>query len=250
MPGNDRVDRALAWLDLPPADRPAFLMLYFSDVDSAGHESGPGSEAVRDAVLRVDAYLGRLQAGLARRGLEDRVNVVVVSDHGMAETHSDRVVVLDDLVSLEGVDVVDLNPTLGLFPAPGRETEVYKALAKTPHVSVFRRADTPAHWHFREHPRVPPIVGVADEGWQIVRRATRDAARKSGKGDPTGSHGYDPMTAPSMRGLFVASGPGFKAGVRVPAFDNVSVYPALAQILGVPPAPNDGDPAVARSLLR
>jgi hypothetical protein len=36
----------------------------------------------------------------------------------------------------------------------------------------------------------------------------------------------------------------------VPAFENVSIYDVLARILGVMPAPNDGDPAVARELLR
>lgn len=251
FPGSARVDRVLGWLDRPAGERPTFLTLYFSDVDSAGHRSGPESRAVRRAVRRVDDHLGRLMKGLRKRGLEERINVVVVSDHGMAETSSDRVIVLDDLVSLEGLDVVDINPTLGLLTPPGREDEVYGLLARAhEHLKVFRRAETPASWAYREHPRIPPIVGVADEGWQVVTRAMREAAlRRYGTG-PGGAHGYDPAEAPSMKGLFVAAGPAFKAGVRLPAFENVNVYPALAQILGVPPAANDGDPAVARSLLR
>jgi hypothetical protein len=38
--------------------------------------------------------------------------------------------------------------------------------------------------------------------------------------------------------------------VTVPAFENVNVYDALARVLGVTPSANDGDPTVARSLLR
>jgi len=44
-----------------------------------------------------------------------------------------------------------------------------------------------------------------------------------------------------MRALFVAHGPAFRRGLLVPEFDNVDVYPLLAKILGIRPAPNDGD---------
>jgi len=53
-----------------------------------------------------------------------------------------------------------------------------------------------------------------------------------------------------MQGIFVAAGPAFKVKATVPAFENVHVYDALAAVLGLTPAPNDGDPAVGRSLLR
>jgi predicted AlkP superfamily pyrophosphatase or phosphodiesterase len=225
-------------------------MLYFSDVDSAGHDDGPDSQTVRNAVTRADGYLGRLLRGLERRGLADRVNVVLVSDHGMAAVDSSRMIALDDYVAVNDLDIVDLNPTLGIFTPPGREEAVFKALnGAHPRLSVYRRAMTPEAWHYRNHPRIPPIVGVADEGWQVLRRNTILgilAKRIQGAG---GQHGYDPKVM-SMRGIFVAAGPAFKSGVRVPAFENVHIYNALAAAVGVTPAPNDGDSAVARSLLR
>jgi predicted AlkP superfamily pyrophosphatase or phosphodiesterase len=55
-----------------------------------------------------------------------------------------------------------------------------------------------------------------------------------------GSHGYDPAL-PSMRASFIARGPAFRQGVEIPAFDNVDVYLLLARLLGITPAPNDGD---------
>jgi predicted AlkP superfamily pyrophosphatase or phosphodiesterase len=251
MPGNDRVDQVLRWLDLPAQARPTFLTLYFSDVDSAGHDAGPDSAAVRRAVALVDGYLGRLVRGLERRSLLERVNLVVVSDHGMAEVSTSRVVVLDDYISLGDVEVVDINPTLALIPRPGRENAVYAALAGAhPRLRVYRRAETPPHWHYRDHPRIPPIVGVVDEGWQVLRRTTlaSDLARRLV--GPRGNHGFDPKAAPSMGGLFVGAGPAFKQGVIVPAFENVHVYNALTRVLGVTAARNDGNPAIARSLLR
>ena len=172
-PPNDRVDQVLRWLDLPPAERPTFLTLYFDDTDAAGHDDGPDSRGVRNAIVRADRYLGRLLRGLERRSLTDRVNIVVVSDHGMAAVSTDRVVVLDDYISLEDVDVADINPTVGLFPKAGKEDQVYRALVKAhPRLHVYRRASTPESWHYRDHPRIPPIVGVVDEGWQMLRRTT------------------------------------------------------------------------------
>jgi predicted AlkP superfamily pyrophosphatase or phosphodiesterase len=250
MSGNARVDQVLEWLDLSSSERPTFLTLYFEDVDTAAHRSGPESRSVRDAIERVDGYLGRLLRGLERRGLQDDVNIVITSDHGLSETSVDRTVVLDDYIDLDDVDIIDINPTLGLVPKPGREDAVYNALANAhPRLRVYRKQETPMHWHYRDHPRIPPIVGVADESWQVLRSATaaeRMAWRLLG---PQGNHGYDPRDAMSMRGVFVASGPAFKRGVSVPPFENVSVYNVLAAILGITPAPNDGEAAVAKLLL-
>jgi predicted AlkP superfamily pyrophosphatase or phosphodiesterase len=251
MPGTARVDRVLTWLDLPPDKRPTFITLYIQDVDGAGHNSGPNSMEVRSAVQRADGYLGRLLRGLERRRLTDRVNIVAVSDHGMAETSLDRVVVLDDYIALEDVEVVDINPTLGIFPRPGREDAVYAALTKaSPRLKVFRRAETPAQWHYRDHPRIPPIVGVVDEGWQIMVRQTLNQRRLARMTGARGEHGYDPSIARSMRGIFVAAGPAFRIGVTVPAFENINIYDTLSQVLHVAPAANDGDIAFAKTVLR
>jgi predicted AlkP superfamily pyrophosphatase or phosphodiesterase len=251
LSGSARVDRILGWLDLPAEKRPRLLTLYISDVDGAGHSNGPGSGAVRTAVRRADGYLGRLLRGLESRHLTDAVNIVIVSDHGMAETSTDRVVVLDDYISPVDVEIIDINPTLGLFPKPGREEAVYKALVNAhPRLKIYRKADTPEHWHYRDHPRIPPIVGVADEGWQVLPRATLNQRLSRGQTGPRGEHGYDPRDAISMRGIFVASGPAFKSGVVLPAFENVHIYDALAGALGLTPAKNDGDPAMARAMLK
>lgn len=249
-PPVERVDQVLRWLDLPGEQRPRFITLYFSDVDSAGHADGPESAAVRDAITRVDGYLGRLLRGLESRRIADAVNIVVVSDHGMAAADTKRVIVLDDHIDLRDVDIVDINPTIGLFPKPGKEDTVYRALAGAhPRLAVYRRDQTPERWHYRGHPRIPPIVGVADEGWQVLRRDTLAeivAHRIRGNG---GQHGYEPSLM-SMRGLFVAAGPAFKQGATVPAFENIHIYGALTQVLGVTPAPHNGDAQIARALLR
>jgi predicted AlkP superfamily pyrophosphatase or phosphodiesterase len=245
VPNEERVDRLLQWLDRPIEHRPALLLAYFSDADDAGHRFGPDSAELTAALVRVDRALARLLDGLDGRGLTGRVNVVLVSDHGMATVSRDRVIALSDYLDLAAVDVVDLNPNLAIVPTTMAEDEVYGRLVRAhPHLRVYRKADTPPHWRFRDHPRVPAIVGVADEGWSVVRRPIPPEA-----GFSLGQHGYDPRVA-SMRGLFVASGPAFRRGAVVPALDSVDVYGVLARVLGVRPAPNDGDPGVASRLLR
>jgi hypothetical protein len=36
----------------------------------------------------------------------------------------------------------------------------------------------------------------------------------------------------------------------LPPFQNIHIYDALAEALGVAPAKNDGDPAIARTMLK
>jgi predicted AlkP superfamily pyrophosphatase or phosphodiesterase len=249
LPGAARVDQVLRWLDLADARRPRFLTLYFEDADTAGHQSGPDSAAVRRAIERLDGYVGRLLRGLDRRNLTRLANIVVVSDHGMAPIRPGQVLRLSDFISLSDVEVSDINPTLGLFPRPGREDAVYRALASaSAHLKVYRRAETPAAWHYREHPRIPPIVGVVDEGWELLRGTLAEKAAHTIV-RARGAHGYDPAL-PSMRGIFVAAGPAFRSGVTVPAFESVHVYNVLAAALAIAPSRNEGDPRIARALLR
>ena len=76
----------------------------------------------------------------------------------------------------------------------------------------------------------------AAEGWEARPREV--LARRAATGT-RGSHGYDPALE-SMRSLFIAQGPAFVPATVVPAFDNVDVYPLLAQLIGIQPAANDG----------
>jgi len=217
-------------------------------VDLMGHWYGPDSPQVRDAIVRTDAQLGRLMEGLSSRALLDRANLVVVSDHGMAPTTQRQTIFVDDYVSLDDIEIADINPTLGVIPNPGRLDAVYQALANAhPRLSMYRAADTPEAWHLRGQPRVPPITGVADEGWVVLRRA--DFAEYWKRSPTGGLHGYDP-TLPSMGGIFVAAGPAFKSGAVVPAMENVNVYRAVALALGIEPRETDADPAEVASLMR
>jgi len=248
VPQAARVDQVLAWLDKPAGERPSLVTLYLDEVDIMGHWYGPDSSQVKDAIMHNDAQLGRLVEGLTARGLLNRTNLLVVSDHGMASTTQRETIFVDDYVSLDDVEIADINPTLGVIPKPGRLDAVYGSLSHAhPRLSMYRAAETPESWHLRGQPRVPPITGVADEGWVVLRRA--DFAEYWKRSPTGGQHGYDPEVR-TMRGVFVAAGPAFKVGATVPAMENVNVYRTVALTLGIEPRETDADPAAVAALMR
>jgi predicted AlkP superfamily pyrophosphatase or phosphodiesterase len=250
LPHRERVNRMLEWLNLPTGKQPSLLTLYYSDVDSAGHRYGPDSDEVREAALRVDASIGELMAGVTAAGLADRVHYIIVSDHGMAALSPERMIVLDDYVDPSTVDVIDWAPVLGLAPKDGNVDKLYAALKdKHPSLSVYRKHEIPAVYGLANHPRLPPVYAIADEGWFITARGEMAGWKEPGRHSPGGTHGYD-ARAKSMQGLFVATGPRLISGGRVPAFENIHVYDLLCALLGIEPAKNDGDPAVTRNMLR
>ena len=113
---------------------------------------------------------------------------------------------------------------------------------KHPSLAIYKREETPAHLHYRNNQRIPPILGLAEDGWRITTRGMALVDWVAGRANG-GAHGYDP-TLKSMHGLFVAAGPRVREGVRAPAFENVHIYNFLCALLGLKPAPNDGDPSV------
>jgi predicted AlkP superfamily pyrophosphatase or phosphodiesterase len=248
LPNTSRVDQLLEWLKQPEATRPTLLTLYFSDVDTAGHNAGPEAAETRQAAAGIDAVIGRLVDGVTALGLANRVNFVLVSDHGMAALSSSRVIVLDDYIDVSTVDIIDSAPIVGLTPRAGVSVDtVYAALKdKHPALAVYTRATLPEEHRLRGHPRLPAIVGIAADGWHPTTRARM---KRGGEEFPGGDHGFEPKNR-SMYGLFIAAGPQFRAGVVVSAFENVHVYELLCRVLGLRPATNDGDPAVTSSFFR
>ncbi|MGE3275404.1 MAG: ectonucleotide pyrophosphatase/phosphodiesterase [Vicinamibacterales bacterium] len=247
-----RVAQVLDWLRLPEPERPRMLTLYFSDLDVAGHGFGPDSGEVRDAVARVDTAVASLVRGVAAAGLADRVHYVLVSDHGMAGVPADHVLVLDEYLDLDTVDILEWTPILMVKPKDGGDPEaLYQALVdRHPAMRVYRKAETPERWGLREHPRATPVIAILDEGWTFASRRDVEGWATGARHRPGGNHGYDPETAPSMGGLFVAAGPRLKQGLVVPAFQNTHVYDLLCALLDLIPAPNDGDAAVTTGMLR
>lgn len=247
LPIATRVDRVLGWLSADAA--PRFVTLYLEHVDEAGHAFGPESAEALAEVDAVDRGIGALLDGIDARGLRDAVDVVVVSDHGMATVPVGHAIAVEDMVTVEQAVVTSTGQVIGVAPNPGHEVAVAQRLlangGRHAQYDCWRREELPARWHFGTHRRVPPFVCQMHEGWDAIPRA--GLARRP-TDHPRGSHGFDPAL-PSMRAIFVARGPSFRRGVTLEPFDNIDVYPLLARLVGVAPQPNDGDPAALRPAL-
>lgn len=235
-PIAERVETVAGWLAEPDATRPRLATLYFEHPDAAAHAHGPRSPQLRAAMREVDAAIGTLLDRLARSGALARTDIVIVSDHGMAEVPEGQVVVTEDIVKPALAEVVTTGQVIGFRPLPGRrEAAERQLLGRHAHYECWRREELPARWHYGSHPRIPPIVCQMDVGWDALPRAQLQRRPPGTRG----SHGFDPA-APEMRAIFIASGPSFRSGAVLPAFENVDVYPLLAHLLGIAPATHDG----------
>lgn len=246
LPLDARVDTVLGWLSGPDSARVHFATLYFEQIDKAAHDYGPDSPQAHVALRAVDHAMGRLLDGVAKRGARDLVDIVVVSDHGMATVLPGHAIAVEDMVSMQEATVVSIGQVIGIAPKAGFEARVERRLlGRHPHYACWRKDGLPQRWRYGAHPRVPPIVCQMDEGWDMIPRAS--LARRPAHA--RGSHGYDPAL-PSMRALFVARGPSFRQGVTLAPFDNVDVYPLLARLVGIDALPNDGEIAPLLPALR
>lgn len=244
VPSLSRVNILLAWLSLPPEERPAVATLYFDVVDTAGHTFGPDAPETAAAVADVDMAVKTLVEGLEKLQLE--ADLVIVADHGMAALSGERVAFLDDLIDPAAITVTAWGAAVTLDPAPGREAEVEAALlGAKPHMECWRKGEVPARLAYGTNARIPAIVCLVETGWTVGARERLDPARVRG-----GGHGFDNQ-APEMRALFIAHGPDLARGVRLPGMDSVDVQPLLARLLGIAAPVGDGRaedtlPAMAR----
>lgn len=247
FPDEKRVAQVIDWLKLPAEKRPHFVTLYFSDVDSAGHRSGPESLETASAAQQVDRMIGKLREGLD--ALKLPVNLILVSDHGMQD-------VTDGEVNLAGefdpskVRVEVDGPVALIYCKDAEAVEkTYLKMKKNPKLDVYKRAETPASWHYNENPRSGDLVAIV-KGAAVFSLADRSLQRVE-RNPPRGDHGYDPQVFPSMHAIFYAIGPNIRPETKLRSFPNVAVYPFLAKILGLNVPENlDGSAAVLEPIYR
>lgn len=251
LSNDQRVDTVLSWLDRPADQRPTFIALYFSDTDDAGHAYGPISTQTKRAVLNLDREIGRLLAGLKARDILNRANLIIVSDHGMASVNWRHAIVLDEIFDPQMAErIFWTKEIVSIFPKPGKEEEIYGSLRKglPPHARVYRKAEMPARFHYSTSRRIAPLLVLPDEGWVLTNRKAFAEMETKGDANSKGGHGYDNRLK-SMRAIFIAHGQAFKKARIVPPFENIQVYNLMTRILGLKPAPNDGNYALANRVL-
>lgn len=245
VPFEERVDTILKYFDHECTEIPAFMALYLEDPDAQGHLVGPDDHEISEAVGRIDSAIGRLIKGLEQRKIFDKVHIILVGDHGMAGTCDKKLIFYEDL-GIQKNWVESYSALLAVRPDDEHSPEdVLKAIKEKlkkanngDRLKVFLKKDLPARLLYSGSDRIPPIIGLADEGYKVVTKVRT-------RSECGGAHGYDNALF-SMRSIFIGRGPRFEKRKKVPSFQNVEIYNMVTSILKIEGAHNDG---TAKSIL-
>jgi predicted AlkP superfamily pyrophosphatase or phosphodiesterase len=241
IPYGARIDTVLKWLQLPEKQRPHLVTLYFDEPDHTGHNFGPLSPENKKMVIKMDSIMGELSKKLDRLAIGKQINLIIVSDHGMADISNDKKVAVLDYLKPEWLGYKDvINPIMSIQAKPGYQDSIANALKKVPHIKFWKSAEVPKRLHYGTNPRVHDFVIEAKKGYSLAKDKTQNI-----KG---GTHGYD-NDEKDMHAIFYAKGSAFKVDKTVSTFQNVSVYPLIAHILGLQIGEMDGKFSDVKSML-
>jgi len=231
---KERVDGVIDWMQLPYEKRPHFITSYFEATDTYGHDYGPNSPEVNLAIAQLDSVLGYFFQKLKEINLFDSTNIVVVSDHGMAETSIERTVNIEELLEGYKYESGDNGPFMLIEPWEGKLENVYKKLKENEnHFKVYKKEDVPEYFHYSDNPLISKIVIVAENGWGVETNKSFKNLEKYGT---KGNHGFDNHWI-DMHGIFYAMGPAFKKSYKVGMLNNIDIYPLLCKVFNVAPNP-------------
>jgi predicted AlkP superfamily pyrophosphatase or phosphodiesterase len=238
-----RIDSVIKWLGYPPEKRPELITLYFDEPDGTSHDFGPVSPETGKVVVRVDSLIGVLRLKLSALPYAKKINLILLSDHGMAAVSSEKYINLKTVVPNRMIaSISGGNPVYLINPAEGKRDSVLLLLNSVKGMQAWKKSELPSKWHYGTNPRIPEIVVVADSSWSIGTRP--DASSIKG-----GAHGYDNSNS-DMFSIFYAAGPSFKKNFKFKELNNVDVYNLICRILDINPAKNDGNPANIKGMLR
>ena len=238
-----RIDTVIKWLGYPPEKRPELVTLYFNEPDETSHKYGPVSSQTGKMVGRVDSLMGVLRMKLSALPEAKKINLIILSDHGMSAVSPSRYVSIKSLVPDRMIaSIAGGNPVYLINPAIGKKDSVLLLLNKSKGLKAWSKSQLPAKWHYGTNPRIPEIVVVADSSWSIGTKPDGSSLRG-------GAHGYD-NSNPDMFSIFYAAGPSFKKNYSFRELNNVDVYNLICRILKLTPAKNDGDPEHIKGMLK
>lgn len=246
---SEKVDKVINWLKLPEDKRPHFISLYFPEVDGAGHRFGPEAKETETAVHLIDDAIGNLVQKVNQLGLKN-VNFIFVSDHGMIKVDGGNPLEIPQvLFDKTRFDYYNSQTLLRVYVKnPDEVKKVYKELKanKTDDYEVYLDKKLPKYLHFAtkddRYNRIGQIL--------LIPKAPKIFLERDKK-TSVGKHGYNPRIVPEMKATFFAWGSDFKNNLVIDEFENVNVYPLVAEILGLKiDQPIDGKLKVLQEIVK
>ena len=220
-----KVDQVIDWLELPINERPKLICLYFNEPDHAGHVYGSESKEVNEQIKASDIILGYLMDSLKNLDIYNKINIVIVSDHGMVNVSENKVINIDNF-NLPG-------EFEGKGPIMSYKIES-DDLHKISNISIPNVKIVSAIKNDKLHYHNPlyDFLLLANEGWMLY--SNKDINKYGGKLPVKGMHGYDSESM-NMHAIFYAYGPKFKSGLNIDTFELIHIYPMLCKLLEIEP---------------
>lgn len=238
VPNDFRTRRVVEWLKLPCEKRPHAIFTYFSLVDDAGHRFGPDHEQTGEAVAEIDELIGNLMAQL--KTIDLPVHLVLVSDHGM--TDISRGIVLPDAVDLKDAMVSYSIPAMIYQSDAEKRDQLYRELLEIPNLDVYTSDNLPQYLMFHNTDRIGDLILIPEAPAITMSSPSRVYG---------GTHGFNPYVNEDMGAVFFAFGPKIMPGIVMPPFENIHIYPFIAEILNLQiTEPIDGNTDVLKVVLR
>ena len=232
---EQRANKVIEYLQLSGRKRPRLVMAYMNEPDHSGHYYGPQSRQTHRSVERMDSLMANLYSRIRQLPIGDKVNFIVLSDHGMTWVDSTHTIalkpLLGDSIEYKAYGSVPVNIYIESKDWNRHDADIdslCRRLQGVPHLRAWRKEQVPSYLHYSEHGCIGEIVAVPDLGWVVSDRPIQSG----------GTHGYDANDT-DMWAMFRAIGPSFVHTEAKP-FSNVDIYPLLCHLLGIAPAPNDG----------
>lgn len=234
-------------------DVPRYTVLWLGDPDFSQHLTSPGDPIALQAIHDSDTHFGMVVESLKSRGLLDKTDIFVASDHGFSTV--DRIVDLVDVFKKAGITArreFKKTPPSGevLIANVGGATSLY-AIGKDPALiqkvvdvlqasdfagPIFTRAGLPGTF-----PLSLPHLDSDEAADVVFSFRWRDGKNKhgapglifgEGKRPGFGTHGT--LGRSDVHNTLLAAGPDIRAGFRneTPT-GNIDVAPTILHLLGL-----------------
>lgn len=246
---NDRVDQMISWFTHP--DTPANLVLfYITEPDKTGHIYSTNSYRINETIARLDNITVYMHERLRLTNLAESVNVIHLSDHGMANVASPNYIDLTQWLTNGTYAIYQSSPVLQIVPIGTDSTvdivqRLQTAAADNGHFHVYTSESVPERWHLQNKQRFGPIMVVADLNYGFEDRNAKAEKFLNIYGIPIdvsteyGLHGYD-NSEPLMRAMFFANGPMIRRNNAIGPLQNIDLYNLFCRILSLEPDQNNG----------
>lgn len=229
--------------------RPDVTLMWLNDPDGTAHAKGMGHEMSRRSLSLVDAGIGHIEDTLRAKGLLDRTNIIVTSDHGFS-THTGELK-LAQLVEPFAKPMADGSKDIAVAEGaiylrsghdPARVAAIVAALQRRPEVGAIFTRPAPGR---PSDGVVPGTLSFNVARWNHARSGDilisanwTDRVNDAGyKGTTTqgGVAGHGTSSPFDIHNTLIAAGPSFREGATsdVPT-GNVDIAPTLLRLLGLP----------------